>query len=44
VLYERFFFGDPVQMAGALVPGHDRSAYMNRVREFLSAAKFEAEA
>ena len=23
VLYERFFFGDPVRMAGALVAGHD---------------------
>ena len=23
VLYERFFFGDPVRMAGALVSGHD---------------------
>jgi hypothetical protein len=23
VLYERFFFGDPVRLAGALVAGHD---------------------
>lgn len=44
VLYERFFFGDPVRMAGALVSSHDRTAYMDRVREFLAAAKSEAEA
>jgi len=37
VLYERFFFGDPVRMAGALVSNHDRSAYMDRVRDFLKA-------
>ncbi len=43
VLYERFFFGDPVRMAGALVSNHDRSAYMDRVREFLAAAKSEAQ-
>jgi 4-hydroxyphenylacetate 3-monooxygenase len=35
VLYERFFFGDPVRMAGALVESHDRSQYMDRVRDFL---------
>jgi 4-hydroxyphenylacetate 3-monooxygenase len=35
VLYERFFFGDPVRMAGALVANHDRTPYMDRVREFL---------
>jgi 4-hydroxyphenylacetate 3-monooxygenase len=35
VLYERFFFGDPVRMAGAIVATHDRTAYMDRVREFL---------
>jgi 4-hydroxyphenylacetate 3-monooxygenase len=35
VLYERFFFGDPVRMAGALVASHDRKGYMDRVREFL---------
>lgn len=44
VLYERFFFGDPVRMAGALVTNHDRTRYMDRVREFLAAAKHEAEA
>lgn len=35
VLYERFFFGDPVRMAGALFKNHDRTEYMDRVREFL---------
>ncbi|MFN8061045.1 MAG: 4-hydroxyphenylacetate 3-monooxygenase, oxygenase component [Vicinamibacterales bacterium] len=35
VLYERFFFGDPVRMAGALVASHDRRPYMDRVRAFL---------
>ncbi|HEX9829995.1 MAG TPA: 4-hydroxyphenylacetate 3-monooxygenase, oxygenase component [Bacteroidota bacterium] len=42
VLYERFFFGDPVRMAGALTANHDRTAYMDRVREFLARAKEEA--
>jgi 4-hydroxyphenylacetate 3-monooxygenase len=42
VLYERFFFGDPVRMAGALVANHDRTRYMDRVREFLGTAKDEA--
>ena len=37
VLYERFFFGDPVRMAGALVASHDRTACMDRVRQFLAA-------
>lgn len=44
VLYERFFFGDPVRMAGALVQNHDRSVYMDRVREFLRHATDEAQA
>jgi 4-hydroxyphenylacetate 3-monooxygenase len=35
VLYERFFFGDPVRMAGALFASHDRRPYMDMVREFL---------
>lgn len=38
VLYERYFFGDPVRMAGALVQTHDRTAYMDRVRDFLKRA------
>jgi 4-hydroxyphenylacetate 3-monooxygenase len=35
-LYERFFFGDPVRMASALFHNYDKSAAMDRVREFLS--------
>ncbi|MDW8327946.1 MAG: 4-hydroxyphenylacetate 3-monooxygenase, oxygenase component [Anaerolineales bacterium] len=37
VLYERFFFGDPVRMAGALVANHQSqlNRHMERVREFL---------
>jgi 4-hydroxyphenylacetate 3-monooxygenase len=34
-VYEFFFFGDPVRMAGALVNSYDRSAYTDRVREFV---------
>jgi 4-hydroxyphenylacetate 3-monooxygenase len=34
-LYEYFFFGDPVRMAGALVGGYDRDPYLERVRDFL---------
>jgi 4-hydroxyphenylacetate 3-monooxygenase len=34
-LYEYFFFGDPVRMAGALVGSYDREPYKERVREFL---------
>jgi 4-hydroxyphenylacetate 3-monooxygenase len=43
VLYERFFFGDPVRMAGALVTSHDRTAYMDRVRDFLARSISEAQ-
>jgi 4-hydroxyphenylacetate 3-monooxygenase len=35
VLYERFFFGDPVRMAGAVCANHSRKEYMERVQEFL---------
>jgi 4-hydroxyphenylacetate 3-monooxygenase len=35
ILYERFFFGDPVRMAGAMFNAYDRRPYMDRVREFL---------
>ncbi len=35
VLYERFFFGDPVRMAGAVFHSHDRQPYMELVRDFL---------
>jgi 4-hydroxyphenylacetate 3-monooxygenase len=44
VLYERFFFGDPVRMAGALVNNHapQLQQHMDRVREFLKQAQDEA--
>jgi 4-hydroxyphenylacetate 3-monooxygenase len=35
-LYEYFFFGDPVRMAGALVRGYERTPYIEHVREFLN--------
>jgi 4-hydroxyphenylacetate 3-monooxygenase len=38
VLYERFFFGDPVRMAGALFASHSREQYMERIRQFLKQA------
>ncbi|WP_163510881.1 4-hydroxyphenylacetate 3-monooxygenase, oxygenase component [Fodinicola acaciae] len=34
-LYEYYFFGDPVRMAGALVGSYDRQPYVDRVHEFL---------
>ena len=34
-LYEYFFFGDPVRMAGALVASYDREPYKERIRAFL---------
>jgi 4-hydroxyphenylacetate 3-monooxygenase len=34
-LYEYFFFGDPVRMAGALVGSYEREPYKERVRQFL---------
>lgn len=33
--YEFYFFGDPVRMGGALFRNHDRTPYMEQVREFL---------
>ena len=42
LLYERYFFGDPVRMAGNLVNSHDRTRYMDRVRDFLATARDEA--
>jgi 4-hydroxyphenylacetate 3-monooxygenase len=36
-LYEYYFFGDPVRMAGAYVASYDTTPYINRVRDFLSA-------
>ncbi|MGH2889294.1 MAG: 4-hydroxyphenylacetate 3-hydroxylase C-terminal domain-containing protein, partial [Solirubrobacteraceae bacterium] len=35
-LYEYYFFGDPVRMAGALVSGYEREPYRERVRALLS--------
>src|SRR6478735_8330818 len=35
-LYEYFFFGDPVRMAGALVNSYDRAPVRERVKEFLA--------
>ncbi len=35
VLYERFFFGDPVRMQMATFTNYDRTPYMERVRAFL---------
>lgn len=40
-LYERFFFGDPVRMAGAMFTSYDRTPYVERVRAFLSRADSE---
>jgi 4-hydroxyphenylacetate 3-monooxygenase len=44
VLYERFFFGDPVRMAGALVTGHagQIQEYAEKVRAFVREGKDEA--
>jgi len=44
VLYERFFFGDPVRMAGALVASHDEEirALAERVRELVASTRDEA--
>jgi 4-hydroxyphenylacetate 3-monooxygenase len=35
-LYEYYFFGDPVRMAGALLKATDREPYKARVRSFLA--------
>lgn len=44
VLYERFFFGDPVRMAGALVNGHQSQIqqYADKVRSFVQGMREEA--
>ena len=44
VLYERYFFGDPVRMAGAMFNAYDRRPYMERVKEFLERAERAAPA
>jgi 4-hydroxyphenylacetate 3-monooxygenase len=43
-LYERFFFGDPVRMAGALVTGHNSQIqeYAEKVRGFVKQNRDEA--
>ncbi|BAQ11923.1 4-hydroxyphenylacetate 3-monooxygenase oxygenase [Bacillus sp. OxB-1] len=38
-LYERFFFGDPVRMAGALYNGYDKQPYVDHVKEFLQRSE-----
>jgi 4-hydroxyphenylacetate 3-monooxygenase len=38
-LYEHYFFGDPVRMAGALVGSYDREPYKARVRSFLEGTQ-----
>jgi 4-hydroxyphenylacetate 3-monooxygenase len=43
VLYERFFFGDPVRMAGVVFKNHDRTEYMERIRGFLRQGIEESE-
>jgi 4-hydroxyphenylacetate 3-monooxygenase len=35
-IYEYYFFGDPVRMAGALVRSYDREPYKARVRRFMA--------
>jgi 4-hydroxyphenylacetate 3-monooxygenase len=44
VLYERFFFGDPVRMAGALVSGHNDEIkdYAARVMDLVKEGRDEA--
>jgi 4-hydroxyphenylacetate 3-monooxygenase len=46
VLYERFFFGDPVRMAGAVYQSYDKQPYIDRVKRFLEeqAGRVEARA
>ncbi|GIM46910.1 4-hydroxyphenylacetate 3-monooxygenase oxygenase component [Collibacillus ludicampi] len=38
-LYERFFFGDPVRMAGALYHWYDKREYVEYVKEFLKQSE-----
>jgi 4-hydroxyphenylacetate 3-monooxygenase len=44
VLYERFFFGDPVRMAGAVVASHEAelSAYAERISDIVRMMRDEA--
>ncbi|MBX6340993.1 MAG: 4-hydroxyphenylacetate 3-monooxygenase, oxygenase component [Thermomicrobiaceae bacterium] len=41
VLYERFFFGDPVRMAGALYTSYNKEPYKERVQAFLDRVEQE---
>jgi 4-hydroxyphenylacetate 3-monooxygenase len=41
-LYEHYFFGDPVRMAGALLKATDREPYKAHVRAFLQRAAAES--
>jgi len=36
-LYEYYFFGDPVRMAGALADSYDKEPFAERIRQFLSS-------
>jgi 4-hydroxyphenylacetate 3-monooxygenase len=38
VLYERFFFGDPVRLASALVDNTDLKPLVKRIEDFLKRA------
>lgn len=40
--YEFYFFGDPVRMSMALFNNHDRTQYMDEVREFLQKSVAES--
>ncbi|MDA4130335.1 MAG: 4-hydroxyphenylacetate 3-monooxygenase, oxygenase component [Thaumarchaeota archaeon] len=42
-LYERFFFGDPVRMAGNLYNWYDKEPYKERIRSFLNWHEDDAE-
>jgi 4-hydroxyphenylacetate 3-monooxygenase len=44
VQYERFFFGDPVRLAGLIFQTHDRTPSMEQVRARLKTMKDEAHA
>jgi len=44
VLYERFFFGDPVRMMSALYNVYDKQPLMDRVKEFLARDEDEPSA
>jgi 4-hydroxyphenylacetate 3-monooxygenase len=43
VLYERFFFGDPIRMMSALYNVTDKKPYMERVKAFLDRSEVQNE-